>query len=150
MVAYSLGKTNWNPLNVALANGSKGCFAGSSSSDFFSFLSSQGFTVYSGPGQNLASGAYFNYTLAKKRLAAGCWLITASDMTFESSGKVVHGGPHQTVITSIDSNDVITIQDPTFCTSDTNHTPRLVKNRVDVSSGALVIRSWLTSYAVCP
>ena len=147
MIIYSLGKTTWNPLSVALENGKQGCFSGSSIWDFKNFITSLGLTVYT--GQNLAINTSFNYTLARERLSQGCYIITAADMFFRSDG-VPHRGRHATVITSVDANNVITIMDPTFCRRDTNIEPRYILNMRDTTSGDTVIVDWLYAYAICP
>lgn len=147
MITYTFGKTTWNPFKVAVANGGEGCFVGGSSAwDFQSFMKNQGFTVRM--GTNLASGSYFNVSLAKQRLSEGCYLLTAADMSF-NIGNTGRGG-HATVITGIDSNNRITMKDPTWCSSDASSGTRfLYPNGLD-GTGKRVIFSWWSSYAICP
>lgn len=148
MSMYSLGKITVNPLKIALANGRNGCTgAGSSFWDFVSYIRNQGLTTYT--GVNLARDTTFNYSLAKSRLAQGCYLVSAANMIYRSGGSP-HRGDHATVITKIDPDNTMTVMDPTFCRRDSDVEPRRIKYRRDTSTGEVVIFDWYYVYPVCP
>lgn len=149
MAMYSLGKTQWTPPKTALAAGGAGCFDGSNIYDFANVIRSQGLKPYLGYSDNIANGTSFNYTLAKRRLAQGCYLVSAADMTYRSYG-TLHRGWHATAITNVDSDNVITVYDPTFCRRDSDLEPRYIKDRRDTTTGNIVFYSWSYVRAICP
>lgn len=144
MILASYGK-NFNPKTTALAAQGAGCLCnGSYSTEFEPLITSQGLKFYS--GINLASGNSFNTQLAQRYLSMGCFLTAAADMTYSEGGpnKWDGSGNHQVVITAIDSNGVLTVYDPTWCTNDTSYQARHFSVN-DTSN----VNHWIQVFPIC-
>lgn len=125
MILASYGNLGINPLNTALANTKNGrvgagCFSGSSAYDFIPWIKSMGYTV----GPSLARGTAFDVVRAKEYIANGYYLLSGANILFNRN--LNGGGGHAFVIGNIDSSNVATVHDPTFCSTDTNGSPRRV------------------------
>lgn len=119
MILASFGQTQWNPYSTAKANGGLGCGGASSLYDFLPWIRSQGYSI----SPNLANGANFNVSLAKKLISQGYYIVAGANITFRENGALTNQngqGPHAFVITDIDANNVATVYDPTFCNSDSD------------------------------
>jgi hypothetical protein len=102
--------------------------------------------------KNLASGGNLSAGAVRTWIDQGCLILSAADMYFWSSGhySTSHGG-HETVIVGVDSNGVLKVFDPTFCSSDTKYTVRYYTTALYSGNPATnPVVSWWYVQPVCP
>jgi len=170
MILSSFGVTGYNPHTTAEAGVSTGGINANSAgclcygANVYSFattiskLSNGGLHMLS--RVNIAnSNGTFNTNLAQTYLNQGCLLLSAADMYWSDGGssyRTNFGGPggHATVLVGIDSSNMLTMYDPTFCTSDSNFTPRhispLTYSGTNNSKSTYPVVSWWYVIPVCP